>query len=38
MEKINNIDPEAIIVFQADHGWLDQKAHLHGSDLEFTEK
>ncbi len=38
MEKINNIDPEAIVVFQADHGWLDQKKHLNGSDLEFTEK
>jgi hypothetical protein len=38
MEKINNIDPEAIVVFQADHGWLDEKDHLHGSDLEFTEK
>ena len=21
MEKINSIDPEAIVVFQADHGW-----------------
>ena len=38
MEKINSIDPEAIVVFQADHGWLNHKSHLLGSDLEFTEK
>ena len=31
MEKINNIDPEAIVVFQADHGW-------NVLDLELTEK
>ena len=38
MEKINDIDPEAIVIFQADHGWLDHKQHLNGLDLEFTEK
>ena len=31
MEKINNIDPEAIVVFQADHGWNEL-------DLDLTEK
>ena len=31
MEKINNIDPEAIVVFQSDHGW-------NKLDLEMTEK
>jgi hypothetical protein len=31
MEKINDIDPEAIVVFQADHGW-------NMLDLELTEK
>ena len=31
MEKINNIDPEAIVVFQAAHGW-------NTLDLELTEK
>jgi hypothetical protein len=31
MQKINNIDPEAIVVFQADHGW-------NTLDLELTEK
>ena len=30
MQKINNIDPEAIVVFQADHGW--------NLDLELTDK
>ena len=23
MEKINNTDPDAIVIFQADHGWND---------------
>jgi hypothetical protein len=31
MEKINIIDPEAIVVFQGDHGW-------NLSDIEMTEK
>jgi hypothetical protein len=29
MKKINNIDPEAIVIFQADHGW-------YGFDIDFT--
>ena len=31
MEKINDIDPEAIVVFQADHGW-------HDLDIELTDE
>jgi hypothetical protein len=38
MEKINILDPEAIVVFQGDHGWLNDKSHLLGSDLEFNEE
>jgi len=35
MEKINNIDPEAIVVFQADHGLLSKEI---AESLELTEK
>ena len=31
MENINNIDPEAIVIFQGDHGWNDL-------DLELTDE
>ena len=35
MEKINNIDPEAIVIFQGDHGLRHDQ---HDLDLELTEK
>jgi hypothetical protein len=37
MEKINNIDPEAIVVFQGDHG-MNSHVELTEINLELTEK
>ena len=35
MEKINNIDPEAIVIFQGDHGL---RKELNEMNIELTEK